>query len=81
MAVRRGVWLVLVLIGLAVMVSAAGLLLMYTAVGREPQIAGNSTLVLRIDGDLPEMESASVFGQFFESPPTVRSIVFGSLSM
>jgi protease-4 len=75
MAVRRGVWIVLILIGLAVMASAAGLILMYTAVGREPQIAGNSTLVLRIDGDLPEMESASVFGQLFESPPTVRSIV------
>jgi protease-4 len=75
MAVRRGVWIVLILIGLAVMVSAAGVVLMYTAVGREPQVAGNSTLVLRVDGDLPEMESASVFGQLFESPPTVRSIV------
>jgi protease-4 len=75
MAVRRGVWLVLIFIFLAVLVSAAGLVLMYSAVGREPQIAGNSTLVLRIDGDLPEMDSASVFGQLFESPPTVRSIV------
>jgi protease IV len=75
MAVRRGVWLVLILITLAVLVSAAGIVLMYSAVGREPQIAGNSTLVLRIDGNLPEMDSASVLGQLFESPPTVRSIV------
>jgi protease IV len=75
MAVRRGVWLVLILITLAVLVSAAGIVLMYSAVGREPQIAGNSTLVLRIDGSLPEMDSASVLGQLFESPPTVRSIV------
>ena len=75
MALKRGVWLVLILIGLAVLVSAAGLLLVYSAVGREPQIASNSTLVLRIDGNLPEMESASVFGQLFESPPTVRAIV------
>jgi protease-4 len=75
MAVRRGVWLVLIFIGLAVMVSAAGLVLVYSALGREPEISGNSTLVLRVDGDLPEMESTSVFGQIFEAPPTVRSIV------
>ena len=52
MAVRRGVWLVIVLIMLAVIASVAGLLLLYTAVGREPQVAGNSTLVLRVGGDL-----------------------------
>jgi protease-4 len=75
MAVRRGLWLVIVLLVLAVMVSAAGLIFMYAAVGRAPQVSSNSTLVLKIGGDLGEMESASVFGQFFESPPTVQQIV------
>jgi protease-4 len=74
-AVRRGVWLVIVLIVLAVVASAAGLLLLYAAVGREPQVAGNSTLVLRVGGDLEEMEPGGVIGQFIEAPPTVRSTV------
>jgi protease-4 len=74
-SVRRGVWLVIVLLLLAVLVSAAGLLLLYGAVGREPQVAGNSTLVLRVGGDLSETEPGGVFSPFIESPPTVRSIV------
>ncbi len=75
MALRRGVWLVLVLIVLAVFVSAGGLLLLYSAVGREPQVASHSTLVVRLAGNLEEMEPGGVLGQFIESPPTVRSIV------
>ena len=47
MAVRRGVGIVLVLIVAAVAVSAAGLVLMAALVGRQPQVAGNSTLVLQ----------------------------------
>ena len=75
MALRRGVWVVFVLIFLAVLVSAAGLLLVYSAVGREPQVSSNSTLVLRLDGDLSEMEPGGVLGPFIEGAPTVRSIV------
>jgi protease IV len=74
-AVRRGVWIVLVLIILAVAVSAMGLVAMALLVGHEPQVSGNSTLVLKIGGDLQEMEPAGVIGQFFEAPPTVRSLV------
>jgi len=74
-ALRRGVWLVIILLLLAVLVSAAGLLLIYGAVGREPQVASHSTLVLRLNGDMPETEPGGVFGSFIESPPTVRSIV------
>ena len=48
MAVRRGVWIVLVLIVLAVAVSAMGLVAMALFVGREPQVVTNSTLVLKI---------------------------------
>ncbi len=75
MAVRRGVWIVLVLIIAAVGISAMGLLAMALFVGRAPQVSGNSTLVLKIGGDLQETEPGGVIGQFFEAPPTVRSIV------
>jgi len=75
MAVRRGVWLVIVLIVFAVTVSAIGMLLLLTAVGREPQVTGNSTLVLRLNGNLAETEPGGVLGQFIEAPLTVRGIV------
>ncbi len=75
MAVRRGVVLVIVLICAAVAVSAAGLVLTALLVGREPQVSRDSTLVLRVSGDLQETEPAGVLGQIFEPPPTVRSIV------
>src|SRR5262245_10224092 len=75
MALRRGVWLVILLIILAISVSGIGLILLVSAVGREPQVAANSTLVLRISGDMNEMEPGGVLGQFIEAPPTVRSIV------
>jgi protease IV len=74
-AVRRGVWLVVALIGLAFMISAAGLVFTAVLVGREPQIAGNSTLVLKVNGGLDEMEPGGVFGPFLEPPPTVRALV------
>ena len=75
MAARRGVWLVIVLIVFAVSISALGMLLLVSAVGREPQVSGNSTLVLRIGGDLNEMDAGGVLGPFIEGPPTVRSVV------
>jgi protease IV len=75
MAVRRGIWIVFVLILLAVVASAAALLIVYSAVGREPQVTSNSTLVLRVGGDLAEMEPGGVIGQFIEAPPTVRALV------
>ena len=75
MALKRGVWLVLVLIFVAVAISAAGLVVAAIFVAREPQVAGNSTLVLKVGGDLQETEPGGVIGQFFEAPPTVRSVV------
>ena len=75
MAVRRGVVLVIVLILAAVAVSVAGLVVTALLVGREPRIERNSTLVLRVSGDLQEMEPGGVIGQFFEGQPTVRSLV------
>jgi protease-4 len=67
--------LVIVLILLAVAVSAAGLIFMGLLVGRSPQIASNSTLVLQVSGDLQELEPSGVLDQFIEPPPTVRSLV------
>lgn len=75
MAVRRGAWLVLVLIIAAVMISAAALVVTALLIGHEPPITRNSTLVLKVGGDLQEMEPGGVIGQFFEAPPTVRSVV------
>ena len=75
MAVRRGVVVVIFLIFVAVAVSAAGLIFTALLVGRAPRIDRNSTLVLRVNGDLQEMEPAGVIGQFFEGQPTVRSLV------
>src|SRR5205809_440607 len=75
MAARRGVWIVIVVIVFAVVVSAIGMIVLVGAFGREPQVARNSTLVLRIGGDLNEMEPGGVFGPFIESAPTVRSVV------
>jgi protease-4 len=74
-AVSRGIWVVLGLIIAAVAMSAAGLVLMALFVGRAPQVTGNSTLVLKIGGELQEIEPGGVIGQFFEAPSTVRSIV------
>jgi protease-4 len=74
-AVRRGVVLVIVLILIAVAISAAGLIFMGLMVGRSPQVASNSTLVLQVGGDLQEVEPSGVLEQFIEPPPTVRSLV------
>jgi protease IV len=73
-AVRRGVWLVVALLSVAVLISAAGLIFTALLVGRGPQIGGNSVLALRISGDLAETEPGGVIGQLLEPPPTVRSV-------
>ena len=75
MAVRRGVVVVVFLIFAAVALSAVGLILTALLVGRAPRIERNSTLVLRVNGDLQEMDPAGVIGQLFEGPPTVRSLI------
>jgi protease IV len=74
-AVRRGVVLVIVLIFVAVAVSVTGLVVTALLVGREPRITANSTLMLRVNGDLQETDQGSVLGQFLEGPPTVRMLV------
>jgi protease IV len=72
---RRGVWLVVFFITLAVAISAAGLVATAVVMGRQTRVEGNSTLVLRIGGDLREVEPSGLVGSFFEPPPTVRTVV------
>jgi len=76
-ALRRGVGIVLGLLTLAVIVSVAGLLVIYLLVQRGPQVARNSTLVLRVGGELEEVVPPNVFAQLVSrgAPPTVRGIV------
>ena len=75
MSHRKGVGLVLVLIALAILFSLGGLLFILMAVGAEPQVARNSTLVLRLDGSLADAEPRGLVDQFFEPPATVRAVV------
>jgi protease-4 len=64
------------LIGLAVVVSMAAVVLMFVAVSRGPSVPSSATLVLRPGGDLPEVEPDDVVGQVFgRDVNTVRGFV------
>ncbi len=76
MALRRGAGLVFTLIGLAVVVSMAVLMLMYLMIAREPPVARDSTLVMRPGGELHEVLPDDLFGQFIRTDmTTVRGFV------
>ena len=63
-------------LGLAVLVSIAGFVLLYVLVGREPSVSSNSTLVLKVGGDLSEVAPSNVVGYIRGgSAPVVRTIV------
>jgi len=75
---RRGVALVLFLIFLAVMASAAGLLVVTIMFGggrAAPTVSSNSTLFLRLQAPFPEIESNSVLAPFVPTPPTLRTVL------
>jgi protease IV len=75
-ALRRGVRFVLVFIGMAVLVSMAGIVLMYFAVSRGPSVPASATLVLRAGGDIQEVSPYDVVGQVFgREAPTLRGFV------
>jgi len=74
LALRRGTGLVLALIGLAVVVSAAGLVFSALLVGGGPTVRQGSTLVLRL-GDLAEVEPLGLFSSWLPSRPTVRATI------
>ena len=76
MALRRGVSLVFAFIGLAMLVSFAGITVMYFAVSREPSVPASAALVLRPGGDLQEIVPDDVVGQVFgREVDTVRGFV------
>ena len=63
-------------LGFAVFLSIAGFVVLYFLVGREPAVSSNSTLVLRVGGDLSEVAPNNVVGYFrSSSTPTVRTYV------
>ena len=73
---RRGIALVVLLIGAALFVAIVGFTLLYFIVGREPTVPAHAVLVLRIGGDLAEVAPADVVGYLRGvRTQTVRSIV------
>jgi protease-4 len=59
-----------------VFVSIGGFVLLYVLFGREPAVPSRSTLVLRVGGDVSEMEPSDVFGYLRGAKtPTVRTVV------
>jgi protease-4 len=77
-AASRGVRFVLFFIGLAVLVSVAGMLSMYLLVSRGPSVPSSATLVLRPGGELQETVPDDVVGQVFgRDVKTVRGFIEG----
>jgi protease-4 len=75
-ALRRGVGLVLGLVVLAVIVSVAGVAIMYLAASRGPAVPNRATLVLRPGGELQELPPDDVVGQVLGvENNTVRSYI------
>jgi protease-4 len=75
-ALRRGVGFVFAFIGLAMLVSIAGITLMYFAVSRAPSVPSSAALVLRPGGELQEVVPDDVVGQVFGGEvDTVRGFV------
>jgi len=60
-ATRRGLGLVLTILLLAILASMAAMVVLMIAVGREPAVPGNAFLVVRVEGDLADASSDSVF--------------------
>ena len=76
MALRRGVRFVFMLIGMAVMVSVAGMFFLYFALSRGPAVPEESILVLRPGGQLNEILPDDVVGQLLgRETSTVRGFV------
>src|SRR5262245_28893573 len=73
---RRGLALLFTVLGVAVFLSVTGFGLLYLLFGREPVVSSNSTLVLRVGGDLAEVAPNDVVSYVRGvKAPTVRAIV------
>ena len=68
--------IIFTVLGFAVFISIAGFVLLYVLFGREPAVASNSTLVLKVGGDLSEVSPTNVVGYFRSTnTSTVRTYV------
>jgi protease IV len=75
-AVRRGIGLVIGLLVVAVLTSVVGMAAIWFVLSREPGVGRNSTLVLRLQGDLVEAAPDDVLRVLRgEQVATVRSVV------
>jgi protease-4 len=74
-AARRGVWLVLSFIAVAIVVSMGGVIMASLFVSRGPAVPAATALVLRSTGGLVEVEGDGLLDQLVEAPPTVRGVV------
>jgi protease-4 len=73
---RRGLAIVLTLLGAAFVVSFGSLMILYFMVGRGPSVPSNATLTLRLGGELAETEATDVFGLLSTSrAPTLRALI------
>jgi protease-4 len=72
---RRGVWLVLSLIVVATLLSAAGVWFTASLGGGRASVPSSTALILRLDGDLGEVEGNGLFDRFVVGPPTVRALI------
>ena len=75
MGARRGLGVVLFLIVGAVFVSLTGVVFAWLFVGRQATVASDSSLMLRVRGDLAEIEPAGVLSPLLQRRATLRSIV------
>jgi protease-4 len=72
---RRALLLVLSLILLAVIVSAAAVFALALFVGAPPAVPSESALHVRLEAPLPEIEPSDVFSQLLPRRPTLRQTV------
>jgi protease IV len=73
---RRGIAVLFTFLGVAVFLSISGFTLLYLIFGREPPVSTNSTLVLKVGGELNEVAPNDVVSYLRRvKAPTVRSVV------
>jgi protease-4 len=75
LAARRGVILVLVLIFVGVLVSAAAMLLIAVFSRPVQRVPSNATLTVKIEAPFSEIEPADVLRQLLDTSPSLRSTV------
>ena len=73
---RRPVAIIVALLAAALVVSLAGFLLLYLAVGREPAVPSRAALSLEIGGDIAEQPASDVVAYLSDArTPTVRGFI------